>query len=194
MEQRLNFRPNFNKRLLLRGSARQFRTVNFPKTRVKTLDFTNISNSVTIQNSSYSKTGYFIATVKSGNRSLVSKRLFFRKGQTRRFKDFSHISVKNEVDSVRFHVVGSINLVITLDSRAAFKIHEELPDADLQVDDRRSTSMSLSWNGKAFPGALFKVILSSDSHTIEYTTKESFLDATGLNSDTAYKVQLLKEG
>ena len=190
-KQPLNFQPNLNGRLLLRGRLRHFRKVNFPKTQVKNLEFFEVPESVKIQNAS-NKTGYLVATVSNGNRSLTSKRLFFRQGQTRKFRDFSRISVNKEADSVRFQVVGDISLVITLDRRAAFAVVEDLPEAGLRVDDIRSTSMSISWKGKEFPGTLFRVVLTSPQDTKEYTTSESSLHATGLRHDTAYKVQLFK--
>lgn len=192
-KQLLNFQPNFFKgRLYLRGKLKHSRQVDFPKTHVKDLEFFEIPQAVTIQNASQTTLGYLKATVSNGNKSLVSKTLLLRGGQKRNFSDFGRIPVNKEADGVRFSAIGKTDFIITLDESAAFTVVEDLPEADLRVDDIRSTSMSISWNGEKFPETLFKVVLTSPQDTKEYTTSKSILHATGLRDDTAYKVQLFK--
>ena len=190
-KQPFNITPNFLNRLRLAGSKRtETREIDFPQTKSTTISFANTK--IEVQNTTARRTGYVRVYIKNGNSIVTRKQMHINPLQRRNLSDFGIFNVNSVVDS--FVIEGSrADLVFYSIENSSFELVSGLPDPNLEASDVTSTSMSISWDGTGFVGATFKVLLSSGEETIEYTTEESSVTASGLTNSTAYKVSLYVE-
>lgn len=189
-KQPFNFTPTFRDKILLRGDKTQFRTIQFPSTKVKKISFKR--SAVQVQNSSNDGWGFLKVYVLNGNRVVASTQLSIPSRATKNMSDLTDVVVDSMADSIRVIATRGF-LLLSFQEDSSFHIIPELPDANLEASDITSNSMSISWDGTGFTGGTFRVLLSSEEETIEYTTKESSVTATGLTNNTVYKVGLYVE-
>lgn len=171
-------------------AAGAWKRISFPPTKVSKIRFRE--SGVEVQNTG-SSVAYLRLYATNGNKSAGQSGsvMLGPWPDKKNLNDVGNMHVDSMVDSLV--VIASQRLTLYFEEDSSFEIITELPSANLKATDITSSSMSISWDGTEFSGATFKVVLSSEEETKEYTTNESHINPLGLSGDTSYVVSLYVE-